>query len=78
MKDTDNRLEMLASYNNQQEAYIDKGFLANHNIDSEVFASALSSIFPGPVQLDGQICLYVPADQIEEARKLMKSRGGAE
>lgn len=74
MNQPSNELEMLESYGSQQEAYLDKGFLANHGIPSEVYATALSSIFPGPIQPEGAICLYVPKEYIDEARKLMASR----
>lgn len=72
--DTDNTLVMINSYGNLQEAYIDKGFLENHDIPCEVYSSALSSIFPGPIQPSNQICLYVPQPYEKEALKLLMSR----
>lgn len=69
-----NTLTMLASYDNPQSAYIDKGFLESHGIPAKVFTSALSQIFPTPVQSSDQICLYVPQDFLEEAVTLMNSR----
>ncbi|MCM1377881.1 MAG: hypothetical protein NC097_01130 [Clostridium sp.] len=71
-----NELELLQSYDNQQAAYIDKGFLAAHEIPSQVYVSALSNIFPTPMQPEGQICLYVPSEYYKQARKLMDSREG--
>lgn len=70
----DNTLVRIASYDSVPSAYIDKGFLESNGIPAQVMASALSQIFPTPTQPVGQICLYVPASQEEEALRLLDER----
>lgn len=68
----DNTLALVASYDNTQTAYIDAGFLESNGIPTKVMVSALSQIFPTPVQPSGQICLYVPVNRLKEAQDLLK------
>ena len=53
-------MRLLNQYSNEQEAYIDKGFLESNGIPAEVVSNAMSDIFPAPGSGIGSIDLYVP------------------
>ncbi len=67
-------MTLINTYSNEAEAYIDKGFLENHGIESQVDSNAISTIFPGPGNWTGNVSLYVADDKAEEARQLLADR----
>ena len=67
-------MELLNQYSNEQEAYIDKGFLESNGIPAEVISNAMSDIFPAPGAGNGSIDLYVPEKDFEKASQLLFKR----
>lgn len=67
-------MRLLNQYSNEQEAYIDKGFLESNGIPAEVVSNAMSDIFPAPGSGIGSIDLYVPEKDYQEASKLLFHR----
>lgn len=67
-------MKLLNEYSNEQEAYIDKGFLESNGVPAEVISNAMSDIFPAPGAGNGSIELYVPDQDYEKAYNLLFNR----
>lgn len=67
-------MKLVNQYSNEQEAYIDKGFLDSNGINATVVSNAMSDLFPAPGSGNGSIDLYVPAKDYEKARQLLFDR----
>lgn len=65
-------MRLINQYYNEQEAYIDKGFLESNGINAEIDSNAISGIFPGSTA--GTYNLYVDDNQYEKALELLKAR----
>jgi len=61
---------LINTYQNESEAFIDKGFLESQGIPAEVESDALSHIYPSA----GNVNLYVPSVLAVKARQLLESR----
>lgn len=68
-------MRLINQYSNEQEAYIDKGYLESNGIPAVVESNAMSDIFPAPGSGNGSIDLYVPEEDYEKAVKLLFHRG---
>lgn len=64
-------MKLLNQYSNEQEAYIDKGFLESNGIPCEVISNAMSDIFPAPGAGNGSIDLYVEDKDYDKAYSLL-------
>lgn len=67
-------MKLLNQYSNEQEAYIDKGYLESNGIPADVVPNAMSDIFPAPGSGNGSIDLYVPDEDYEKASDLLFRR----
>lgn len=67
-------MKLLNQYSNEQEAYIDKGFLDNYDIRAHIEAGAMSEIFPAPAAGTSTVNLYVPESAYVKARSLLFDR----
>lgn len=67
------QLEQVDTFPEAPAAYMAQGMLKAHGIDAVVDGNALSGIYPGTTP--AWINLYVPAEQADEARALLRQRG---
>ncbi|MCM1290787.1 MAG: hypothetical protein NC201_06955 [Prevotella sp.] len=65
----------IATFPNNEAAYIAKGMLAGHGIQSSVEQTALSSVFPAPEANVGGVIMYVDESEAEDALRLLKEHG---
>lgn len=65
-------MRLLNQYYNEQEAYIDQGYLESNGINAEVDSNAISDIFPGSTA--GTYNLYVDDRDYARAKELMDNR----
>ncbi|MDO4320460.1 MAG: DUF2007 domain-containing protein [Bacteroidales bacterium] len=67
---TNDNWAVVATFNTQGEAYIAKGMLESNGIESVLNNATISSVYP-MTDTWTPLELLVPADKIEEARKLL-------
>ena len=63
--------ELLTEVQGRWEADIIKALLAGSGIDSELFQEAAGQLFPTTLDILGRVQVFVPKEDIDEARKLL-------
>lgn len=67
-------MKLLATYDTDAIAYIDKGYLESNGIPAYVDQNAMSSIFPAPDAGTSEIGLFVDDENYDKARALLADR----
>lgn len=65
--------EVLTEIQGRWEADIIKALLAEHDIDSEFFQETIGQLIPTSLDLFGLVTVYVPKEQAEAARLVLKA-----
>ena len=75
--DDELKWELLTEVQGRWEADIIKAFLAGSGIDSELFQEAAGQLFPTTLDILGRVQIFVPKEQVNEARKLLEEYNNA-
>lgn len=70
----ENKFALVAEFDNSISANIAQGLLQSHDIDAHVEGNIMSTMYAAGATWS-PVELYVPADKLEEARRLLQEHG---